>query len=67
MPSLTQPLSPNMKTDGDMVAIYTAKSISEHPDVSLMEGGMILFALLAGGDYDQVSAVPRHSSLPLMM
>ncbi|KAF8232507.1 hypothetical protein L208DRAFT_1377624 [Tricholoma matsutake] len=45
----------NMKMDSNMVAIYTAKSISEHPDVSLTEGGMILFALLAGGDYDQLA------------
>jgi holliday junction resolvase YEN1 len=66
MPSLMPPLSPNMKTDGDMVAIYTAKSISEHSDVSLTEGGMILFALLAGGDYDQVSAVLHYSSFILM-
>ncbi|KAF8226398.1 hypothetical protein L208DRAFT_1380227 [Tricholoma matsutake] len=47
-------VNPNMKTDSDMVAIYTAKSVSEHPDVSLMEGSMILFALLSGGDYDQI-------------
>ncbi|KAF8239578.1 PIN domain-like protein, partial [Tricholoma matsutake] len=47
----------NIKMDSNMVAIYTAKSISEHPDVSLMESGMILFTLLAGGDYDQVSAI----------
>ena len=66
MPSLMPPLSLNMKTDGDMVTIYIAKSISEHSDVLLTKGGIILFALLADGDYDQVSAVLHHSSFILM-
>lgn len=32
--------------------IYTADTIRNHPDIRLTRGGLILFALLSGGDYD---------------
>jgi Holliday junction resolvase YEN1 len=35
--------------------VYTAEAIRTHPDVRLTRGGLILIALLAGGDYDKVS------------
>jgi hypothetical protein len=34
--------------------VYTADAVREHPAVALTRGGLILFALLAGGDYDAV-------------
>jgi len=34
--------------------VYTAEAIRTHPDVRLTRGGLILIALLAGGDYDKV-------------
>jgi Holliday junction resolvase YEN1 len=47
--------SPNVKRDGDKVAIYMAESLIEQASISLTEGGMLLFVLLVGWDYDQVS------------
>ena len=38
------------------VKIFSADAIRNHPQVRLTRGGMILIALLAGGDYDHVSA-----------
>ncbi|KAH7915223.1 hypothetical protein BJ138DRAFT_1055368 [Hygrophoropsis aurantiaca] len=37
--------------------IYTAEEIRRHPEVGLTRGGFIMFALLAGGDYD--SGIPN--------
>lgn len=42
------------KSDDDVVTIYTANALRDAPKVSLTRGGMILVALLSGGDYDQV-------------
>ena len=35
-----------------MVNIYDAQQIKESSSVGLSEGGLLLFALLCGGDYD---------------
>ena len=56
--------SPNVKRDGDKVALYMAASLAEHASVSLTEGGMLLFALLVGGDYNQASR--RLCTVPLL-
>ena len=34
--------------------VYTQDNIENHPEVQLTRGGLILIALLAGGDYDGV-------------
>jgi Holliday junction resolvase YEN1 len=46
-----------VKLDGDNVALYTANALGNHPCVSLTEGGLLLIALLIGGDYDVVSVL----------
>lgn len=50
--------NPVLNTEGkaskDHVMIFTADAIHSHPEVGLTRGGLILFALLSGGDYDQV-------------
>lgn len=51
----SQSVSPNVKLDGDNVTIYTAHLIAKNPAVALTEGGMLLLALLVGGDYSKVS------------
>ena len=43
--------------DGDSVVIYTSQAITSATAVSLQRGGMILIALLSGGDYDEVSSM----------
>lgn len=42
------------KEDGQHVNIYKLKDIEAHPDIGLTQGGLVLIALLRGGDYDQV-------------
>ncbi|KAI0351008.1 hypothetical protein OH77DRAFT_1506701 [Trametes cingulata] len=42
----------NGKAGGHHAMIYTADAIAAHPDVQLTRPGLILFALLSGGDYD---------------
>jgi holliday junction resolvase GEN1/YEN1 len=46
--------SPDVKKDGDNVNIYTLDAIQNTPGVSLTRGGMMLIALLSGGDYNEV-------------
>lgn len=46
--------SPNKKKDKGEVALYTSENIFISPDVSLTRGGLLLTALLAGGDYHKV-------------
>ncbi|EIN05889.1 PIN domain-like protein [Punctularia strigosozonata HHB-11173 SS5] len=41
------------RDDGWHSRVFTAKAISEHPDIQLTRPGMILIGLLSGGDYDQ--------------
>ncbi|RDX40456.1 hypothetical protein OH76DRAFT_1467492 [Lentinus brumalis] len=33
------------------VNVYTAEELARHPDVKLTRGGLVVFALVAGGDY----------------
>ncbi|KAK7062098.1 PIN domain-like protein [Favolaschia claudopus] len=46
--------TPKKKTDGDNIKIYTLENIFISPSIGLTRGGLLLFALLAGGDYDPV-------------
>jgi holliday junction resolvase YEN1 len=50
--------NPALNSDGKAskshVMVYTAEAIRTHPEVRLTRGGLILIALLAGGDYDKV-------------
>ncbi|RDX50900.1 PIN domain-like protein, partial [Lentinus brumalis] len=46
--------SSSRKEDGDVVAIYRASAIQENPAVQMTRGGMVLLAVLAGGDYHKV-------------
>ncbi|KII92167.1 hypothetical protein PLICRDRAFT_172297 [Plicaturopsis crispa FD-325 SS-3] len=45
-------LDANGKASKHHVMVFTADNVRNHPEVSLTRGGMILFALLSGGDYD---------------
>lgn len=42
------------------VMVYRAEDIRSHPEIGLTKGGMILIALLAGGDYDKASTHFHH-------
>ncbi|KAK7034797.1 PIN domain-like protein, partial [Favolaschia claudopus] len=44
--------TPKKKTDGDNIAVYTLENLFITPSVGLTRGGLLLFALLAGGDFD---------------
>ncbi|KAJ7813796.1 PIN domain-like protein [Mycena olivaceomarginata] len=41
------------KKDNDQMALYTSENIFITPDVALTRGGLLLIALLAGGDYHE--------------
>lgn len=43
------------KPSKDHVMVYNAEDVANHPQIGLTRGGLILFALLSGGDYDTVS------------
>ncbi|KAI9059099.1 hypothetical protein FKP32DRAFT_1634581 [Trametes sanguinea] len=45
-------LNANGKPSEHHANVYTADAIENHPEVRLKRGGMILIALLSGGDYD---------------
>ncbi|KAJ7776381.1 PIN domain-like protein, partial [Mycena metata] len=42
------------KKNRDMVTVYTSKALQNTPTVGLTLGGMLLLAVLRGGDYDTV-------------
>ncbi|KAJ7847636.1 PIN domain-like protein [Mycena olivaceomarginata] len=44
---------PDKKDDHHNVTVYTAENIFVTPTVSLTRGGLLLIALLSGGDYDE--------------
>ncbi|KAJ7798867.1 PIN domain-like protein [Mycena olivaceomarginata] len=44
---------PNKKTDGENITLYSLENIFITPSVSLTRGGLLLVALLSGGDYDE--------------
>ncbi|KAF8209790.1 PIN domain-like protein [Mycena galopus ATCC 62051] len=46
-------LIPKKKDDRHNVMVYTAENIFVTPTVSLTRGGILLIALLSGGDYDK--------------
>ncbi|KAM5535093.1 hypothetical protein V8D89_011179 [Ganoderma adspersum] len=46
------PKDANGKSSEHHARVYTADAIQRHPDVKLTRGGLILFALMSGGDYD---------------
>ena len=52
--------SPNVKKDKDRVQLYTADAVARHGDVSLTAGGMVLVAVLSGGDYSKVRVLHYH-------
>jgi hypothetical protein len=47
-------LSFDIKKDGDNVTVFTETAIQTKREVQLTQGGMLLMALLAGGDYNTV-------------
>ncbi|KAK6971407.1 PIN domain-like protein [Favolaschia claudopus] len=47
--------TPNKKRDGNDIKVYTSEKIFTTPSIGLTRGGILLFALLAGGDYDSGS------------
>lgn len=50
------------KSSKHHVKVFRAEEIKNDPDIELTKGGMILFALLSGGDYSAVS-IHIHSLL----
>jgi holliday junction resolvase YEN1 len=42
------------KTDNLHTMVYSAADVENNPDIALTRGGLILFALLSGGDYSKV-------------
>ncbi|KAK7054272.1 PIN domain-like protein [Favolaschia claudopus] len=40
------------KKDKDKITVYNAEAIARHPEVGLTQGGILLLAVLGGGDYD---------------
>ena len=47
-------LSFDIKKDGDTVTFFTETAIQTRQEVQLTQGGMLLIALLGGGDYNTV-------------
>lgn len=50
-------LNKDGKTSKFHVMVFDAETIKKHPDIGLTRGGMVLFALLTGGDYDKVCSI----------
>jgi Holliday junction resolvase YEN1 len=48
------------KDDGQHVTVFEMADIETNEDVQLTRGGLILIALLKGGDYDPVSILPYY-------
>ena len=48
-------LDANGKPSSNHALIYTADALANHPEVKLTRGGLILVAMLSGGDYNEVS------------
>jgi len=49
-----QALNEDDKGDKLHAMVYDASEFITNPGIKLTRGGMVLFALLAGGDYDNV-------------
>lgn len=56
-------LNKDGKTSKFHVMVFDAETIKKHPDIGLTRGGMVLFALLTGGDYDKVCNIHSCRSL----
>lgn len=54
MLSTTACSSSNIKKDKDNIAIYTADAIQSTAGVKSTQGGLLLIAILCGGDYNKV-------------
>ena len=48
------PRDMNGKPSKHHVMIFNVADTKNHPDVQMTQGGMLLYALLVGGDYDRV-------------
>ncbi|KAF8229812.1 hypothetical protein L208DRAFT_1378761 [Tricholoma matsutake] len=55
----------DIKKDGDAVTIFTEMAIQTKQDIQLTQGGMLLMALLGGGDYNMASSSQQLSPLAL--
>ncbi|KAF8575520.1 PIN domain-like protein [Ramaria rubella] len=44
----------DVKKERQFMEVYSSKDIAENGDIGLTQGGLILIALLCGGDYDMV-------------
>ncbi len=44
--------------------VYTAEELARHPDVKLTRGGLVVFALVAGGDYGKVRKFRQPPATP---
>lgn len=53
---------PGQKKD-DGVILYTTDAILSDQSIGLSHAGMVLIALLVGGDYDEASMIPIHSNI----
>jgi Holliday junction resolvase YEN1 len=51
------------KTDNYHTMLYTATDINDNPTVAMSRGGLILFALLSGGDYHKVCSSSCGASI----
>lgn len=60
---------PALNSDGKAskhhVMLFTAHQVENHPEIGMSRPDLVFFALLAGGDYDKVSAcsVERSSAM----
>jgi Holliday junction resolvase YEN1 len=44
------------KKNKDEITVYTSEALQNNPDVRLTNGGILLLAVLNGGDYDTVNS-----------
>jgi hypothetical protein len=58
--------SPQKKTNGKNVTIYSPEDLFITPSIGLTRGGILLIALLAGGDYHIVCILFQVVFLQLM-
>lgn len=54
------------KSDKLHYMVYKADDIKNNANVSLTRGGMILFALLSGGDYSKVCFLAVYAKISLL-
>jgi hypothetical protein len=54
----------DIKKDGDNVTIFTGTAIQMKQDIQLTQGGILLMAVLGGGDYNMVCSCALMAHLP---